>query len=103
MVRLAMRARYYSFKPTPRRMSARVQQPRIPIYFGGASDAAIDVAGKHADVYALWGETHAQVKEIIARVRAAALRHRGPEAAADDRVQPVVPADPGRDGRCGLG
>jgi alkanesulfonate monooxygenase len=52
-----------------------VQQPRIPIYFGGASDAAIEVAGKHADVYALWGETKAQVREIVARVRASAARH----------------------------
>jgi alkanesulfonate monooxygenase len=52
-----------------------LQQPRIPIYFGGASDAAIAVAGKHADVYALWGETHAQVREITARVRAAAAQH----------------------------
>jgi len=50
-------------------------QPRIPIYFGGASDAAIEVAGRHADVYALWGETKAQVREIIARVRASATRH----------------------------
>ncbi len=57
-----------------------VQSPRIPIYFGGASDAAIEVAGKHADVYALWGETQAQVREIVARVRAATLRHRGPGA-----------------------
>ncbi len=50
-------------------------QPRIPIYFGGASDAAIEVAGRHADVYALWGETKAQVREIVARVRAAAAPH----------------------------
>ena len=47
----------------------------IPVYFGGASDAAIRVAGRHADIYALWGETHAQVRELIARVRAAAARH----------------------------
>lgn len=58
-----------------------VRRPHIPVYFGGASDAAIDAAGKHADVYALWGETHAQVRDIIARVRAATRRHRG-EAAA---------------------
>ena len=62
-----------------------VQSPRIPIYFGGASDAALEVAGKHADVYALWGETQAQVKEIIARVRAATARHRGAQAAAEIR------------------
>lgn len=52
-----------------------VQQPRIPIYVGGASDAAITVAGRHADVYALWGETHAQVRELTARVRTAAAQH----------------------------
>ena len=52
-----------------------VQQPHVPIYFGGASDAAIAVAGRHADVYALWGETHAQVRELTARVRAEAEKH----------------------------
>src|SRR5687767_11699758 len=52
-----------------------VQSPHSPIYFGGSSDAAIAVAGKHADIYALWGETHAQVRETVARVRAAAARH----------------------------
>jgi alkanesulfonate monooxygenase len=52
-----------------------VQQPHIPVYFGGASDAAIRVAGKHADVYALWGETYAQVAELVGRVRAEAARH----------------------------
>ena len=51
------------------------QKPHIPIYFGGASDAAIPVAGKHADIYALWGETLAQVREQLARVGAAAARH----------------------------
>ncbi|HTI83648.1 MAG TPA: LLM class flavin-dependent oxidoreductase [Acetobacteraceae bacterium] len=44
----------------------------IPVYFGGASDAAIKVAGKHADVYALWGETYDQVRDLVGRVRAAA-------------------------------
>jgi alkanesulfonate monooxygenase len=48
------------------------QKPHIPVYFGGASAPAIEVAGRHADVYALWGETHDQVREQIARVRAAA-------------------------------
>jgi alkanesulfonate monooxygenase len=51
------------------------QKPHIPIYFGGSSDEAIPVAGKHADIYALWGETQAQVRETIARVRAAAAKH----------------------------
>jgi alkanesulfonate monooxygenase len=66
--------RYYQFEGASCAVRC-VQSPHIPIYFGGASDSAIEVAGRHADVYALWGETHAQTREIIARVRAAAARH----------------------------
>ncbi|NWC78612.1 LLM class flavin-dependent oxidoreductase, partial [Pseudomonas sp. P7759] len=51
------------------------QQPHIPLYFGGSSKAAIEVAGKHADVYALWGETYEQVREIVTQVRAEAAKH----------------------------
>jgi alkanesulfonate monooxygenase len=49
-----------------------LQKPRIPLYFGGASGPAIPVGGKHADVYMLWGEPIAAVKERMAEVRAAA-------------------------------
>src|SRR5579859_6546534 len=49
-----------------------LQTPHLPVYFGGSSDEAIAVAGKHADVYALWGEPLDGVRETIARVRAAA-------------------------------
>jgi len=52
-----------------------VRRPRIPIYFGGASEAAVRAAAKHADVFALWGETYAQVTELTARVREAAAVH----------------------------
>jgi alkanesulfonate monooxygenase len=52
-----------------------VRDQHLPVYFGGSSDAAIEVAGKHADVYALWGESLAQVADTIARVRAAAGKH----------------------------
>ncbi|HZZ36235.1 MAG TPA: LLM class flavin-dependent oxidoreductase, partial [Caulobacteraceae bacterium] len=51
------------------------QKPHIPIYFGGASQEAITVAGKHADVYALWGESLAAVSDTLARVRASAAAH----------------------------
>jgi alkanesulfonate monooxygenase len=47
----------------------------IDIFIAGASDAAVEVAGRHADVFALWGETHAQVRELLGRVRAAAARN----------------------------
>ena len=46
----------------------------IRVYFGGASDAAIDVAGKHADTFALWGESYAQVRDVTSRVHNAAVR-----------------------------
>ncbi|MEI9939082.1 MAG: LLM class flavin-dependent oxidoreductase [Pseudomonadota bacterium] len=52
-----------------------VKPSNLPIFFGGASDEAIDVAGRHADVYAYWGETHAQTRELVARVRASAARY----------------------------
>ena len=48
---------------------------RVPISFGGSSDAAIAVAGKHADIYALWGEPLDGARETIAKVRAAAAQH----------------------------
>ena len=51
------------------------QKPHVPIYFGGASDVAIEVAGKHADVYALWGESLDQVRDLTTRVRAEAAKH----------------------------
>ncbi len=62
---------YYRFEAASPAVRS-VQRPRIPIYFGGASDAAVRAAAKHADVFALWGETYAQVTEITARVREAA-------------------------------
>lgn len=52
-----------------------LQQPHLPVYFGGSSEAAIAVAGKHADVFALWGESLDAVRETIACVRAAAALH----------------------------
>ena len=63
--------RFYRFKGASTAIRC-VQQPCIPIFFGGASDAAITVSAKHADVYALWGETHAQVREITSRIDAEA-------------------------------
>jgi len=49
-----------------------LQQPYVPLYFGGASGPAGEVGAKHCDVYALWGEPLAAVKERIEQVRAAA-------------------------------
>lgn len=45
-----------------------LQHPCIPLYFGGSSPAAYRVGGKHADVFALWGEPLAETAEQIAAV-----------------------------------
>jgi len=52
-----------------------LQRPHLPVFFGGASDAAIRVAGKHANVYALFGETLDGVRETLDKVRASASAH----------------------------
>lgn len=52
-----------------------LQRPHIPIFFGGASEAALRVAGKHADAYALWGESLDQARDLTRRVRSEAAKH----------------------------
>ncbi|EHM47146.1 FMNH2-dependent alkanesulfonate monooxygenase [Yokenella regensburgei] len=52
-----------------------VQQPRPPLYFGGSSDVAQDLAAEQVDLYLTWGEPPEQVKEKIAQVREKAARH----------------------------
>ncbi|WP_037914932.1 LLM class flavin-dependent oxidoreductase [Actinacidiphila yeochonensis] len=51
---------------------ARVPDPVPPVYFGGSSPAAGQVAARHSDVYLTWGEPPAQVAEKIAWIRALA-------------------------------
>ena len=46
-----------------------VQTPYPPLYFGGSSPAAIQVAAKHVDLYLTWGEPPQQVATKIAAVR----------------------------------
>ena len=45
------------------------QAPHVPLFFGGASDMALDVASRRADLFALWGEPRASIAERIADVR----------------------------------
>jgi alkanesulfonate monooxygenase len=46
-----------------------VQRPYPPLWFGGSSAAAHEVAAKHADVYLMWGEPPGQIAEQVANVR----------------------------------
>jgi alkanesulfonate monooxygenase len=63
----------------------------IPLYFGGASAAAVGVGAEHADVYMLWGEPVAQIAARIAEVRAAAAQH-GRTVRFSLSVRPIVAA-----------
>ena len=64
----------------------------IPLWFGGLSDDAVRVGGENADVYALFGETKAQVADRTAAIRRIA------SATGNDRLtfslstRPVVAA-----------
>ncbi len=52
-------------------------EPAPPVYFGGASPAAEEVAADLADTYLLWGEPPPAVAQRVERIRAmAAARHR---------------------------
>ncbi|RII14682.1 Methanesulfonate monooxygenase [Streptomyces sp. YIM 130001] len=68
---ISHQGRHYRFEDyTP---GVRPLRPEgIPLYFGGSSEAAYRVGGKHADTFALWGEPLAETAEQIASVRAAA-------------------------------
>ncbi|MBV8620072.1 MAG: FMNH2-dependent alkanesulfonate monooxygenase [Curvibacter sp.] len=52
-----------------------VSKPHPPLYFGGSSPAAHELAARHVDAYLSWGEPPALVAEKIADVRARAARH----------------------------
>jgi alkanesulfonate monooxygenase len=66
-----------------------VQSPRPPLYFGGSSDAGIDVAVDTVDKYLTWGEPPAQVAEKVARVKAAAEK-RGRKLSFGIRLHVIV-------------
>ena len=68
------RGDYYRFEGATSEVRP-AQKPRIPIFFGGSSDAAIEVGARHADTYMLWGEPLADTRDTIRRVRAAAARY----------------------------
>ncbi|MEE4420189.1 LLM class flavin-dependent oxidoreductase [Streptomyces bugieae] len=53
---------------------ARLPDPVPPVYFGGSSPAAGDVAARGADVYLTWGEPPADVERKIAWIRELAGR-----------------------------
>ena len=66
-----------------------VQKPHIPLYFGGASEAAHAIGVKHCDVYMLWGEPLAAIRQRVAEVRAAGARV-GREPRVSVSLRPII-------------
>ncbi len=66
--------RYYTIKDAFSPVKP-VQQPHIPISFGGASPAAYDVGVRHADLYGIWGEPLEDAKAHIEEIHEAARRN----------------------------
>lgn len=46
-----------------------------PLWFGGSSDKALDVAAKHVDTYLSWGETPEQIKGKVEAVKVRAAQY----------------------------
>ena len=65
------------------------QEPMPPLYFGGSSDAGIDVAAQLVDKYLTWGEPPEEVAKKIATVRKAALA-RGRKVTFGIRLHVIV-------------
>ncbi len=56
-------------KVTGGRLGFPPVQQHFPVWFGGSSEPALDVAAEHVDVYLSWAEPVDQVAKKIARVR----------------------------------
>lgn len=68
-----------------------LQQPHVPVSFGGASEPALRIGSELSDVYALWGEPRDSIKGQIARIRGMASKHgRSPRFSLS--VRPILGA-----------
>jgi alkanesulfonate monooxygenase len=54
---------------------APVQRPAPPLWFGGASPAALDVAARHIDTYLVYGDAPEVTAERLEAIRALAAEH----------------------------
>ncbi len=66
-----------------------VQRPHPPLYFGGSSEAAHEVAAQQIDKYLTWGEPPAEVARKIGHVRALAEKA-GREVSFGIRLHVIV-------------
>ncbi|WP_074383811.1 FMNH2-dependent alkanesulfonate monooxygenase [Acinetobacter pseudolwoffii] len=66
-----------------------IQEPHPPLWFGGSSDDAVELATDQVDTYLTWGEPPAAVKEKIENVRAKAAA-KGRELSYGIRLHVIV-------------
>ena len=66
---------YFSVQGAKIALPVGTSIPPPPLWFGGSSQPAIDVAAKHCDVYLSWGETPDPMAAKIAQVKARAAAH----------------------------
>lgn len=65
---------FYKLKLDAPRISKTLKR-RVPLYFGGLSEDAREAAAKGCDVYLMWPDTMAAVKEIVDDMTARAAKH----------------------------
>jgi len=81
--------RYFSVEGARLALPAGVSIAPPPLWFGGSSAPAIDVAAKHTDVYLSWGETPEQIGRKIRQVKERAS-HYGRELGYGVRLYVIV-------------
>ncbi|MDR2152093.1 MAG: alkanesulfonate monooxygenase [Helicobacteraceae bacterium] len=80
--------KYYRVKDAVN-LFPQAQRRRVPLYFGGSSEAAHDLTAKHIDAYLSWGEPLEQVAEKIKDVKDRAKKL-GREVRIGIRLQVIV-------------
>lgn len=71
---LSYKGEFYDLELDPPRI-ATMSGKCPPLYFGGLSEDAREAAAQGCDVYLMWPDVMANVKEIIADMRARAAKH----------------------------
>jgi alkanesulfonate monooxygenase len=81
--------KYFSVESAKLALPAGVSIQPPPLWFGGSSAPAIDIAAKHVDVYLSWGETPEQIKAKVEEVKERA-KHYGRELTYGIRLYVIV-------------
>ncbi|NWG24014.1 MAG: LLM class flavin-dependent oxidoreductase [Pseudorhodoplanes sp.] len=81
--------KYFSVEGAKLALPAGAGIEAPPLWFGGSSGPAIDVAAKHTDTYLSWGETPEQIKGKVDQVKERA-KHYGRELSYGIRLYVIV-------------